>query len=121
VGLKQHFQAPVKCDLSPQKEQTCTLCLSVYKHFLLASPWVFQVQHIDCDDLGTMILLLTDWANKGQLSLNDVEVQEMKVWPFLVQMRHTVVEGSLPVPLQKGGCLFWEEDLSSKGAESLGV
>jgi hypothetical protein len=89
----------VKCDLSPQKEQTCTLCSGVWKHFLSASPRVFQVWQIDCDVLGTMILPLTDLANKGRPSSNDVEVQEMQVWPFLAQMRHTVVEGSLPVPL----------------------
>jgi hypothetical protein len=58
---------------------------------------------------------------KGQPSSKDVEVQVLKVCPFLAQMRHMAAEGSPPAPLRKGGFWVWKGVFCWKGRPSLGV
>jgi hypothetical protein len=50
-------------------------------------------------DFGAMMSLLRFQEYKGQLSSKDVEVQVLKVCPFLAQMRHTAAEGLPLAPL----------------------
>jgi hypothetical protein len=110
-----------KCDLSPQKEHKCNLCAGRCEHFLSVSPWMFQMQQRGVGDFGTMMSLLRFWEYKGRPSLKDVEVQVLKVCPFLVQMRHTAAEGLLLAPLQKGGFWVWKGVFCWMGRPSLGV
>jgi len=108
----------VKCDLSLQKEHKCNLCTGRCEHFLLASPQMFQMRQRGVGDFGVMMSPLRFWEYKGRPSSKDVEVQVLKVCPFLVQMRHMAAEGS---PLRKGGFWVWKGVFYWKGCPILGV